>query len=94
METIEELNKKRCGLRKIKNGEIRFFGKRYRPSEKLHTYNGELDGEYWYFRNYEYESYIYMWGSEKSYREPDAKLCDEKNVNEKGEIMWQFWDQV
>lgn len=90
------------GVRTIRNGCVRFFGKTYIPNDRHCKYNGELDGTRWFFicHRSEYSvDILTMWGDEQRYRascegdEAYDKDCQrrEANINEIGQICWYSW---
>jgi hypothetical protein len=91
----------RCGIRIIKNGQVRINGRYYRPDD---SYRGELDGQRWYFMTYpNLPSLLAMWGDEKRHNANNAgikaynKDCKrhEANMDPKdGTIRWYFWHEV
>ena len=88
------------GVRTIRNGRVRFFGKIYIPSDRHCEYKGELDGTRWLFMSYmPFRDSLAMWGDERRYRascesdEAYDKDCQrrEANINKKGQIRWYSW---
>ena len=87
------------GLRKIRNGEVKFFGKTYVPRDFHFPYNGELDGETWFFMGYQPAvDMLALWGDKQRYLssrsdESYDRDCErrESNVTEEGFIRWYFW---
>jgi hypothetical protein len=77
------------GLRKIINGRILFFGRTYVPTDIHHPYNGELDGQTWFFMGYEpldETKLIAMWGSKK--------LFEASKNNDQDDILFtSFFNQ-
>lgn len=86
------------GLRKIKNGSIKFFGRVYKPRDE---YRGELDGQTWLFIAYEpleQTKTLAMWGSKELYKakvfvELENRLRGEKNIMRDGVIKWYIWKE-
>ena len=94
--------KKLQGVRTIRSGCVKFFGKVYVPNDRHCEYNGELDGTRWFFichRPPHSKDILTMWGDEQRYmascKGEDAydKDCErrEANINETGQICWSFW---
>ena len=84
-------------VRTIKDGRVRIDGKIYAPSERHKKYDGRLDGMRYVFARYmtnygegpEYEPFVYMWGTEESYRDPSCPRGPE--VMEDGSMPWAWW---
>ena len=77
-------------IRTIRNGRVKIAGNWYYPSEKFREYKGTLDGSRYVFVRYPGENYVYMWGSEKAYKDKSVKAGPELID---GVYNWMWWHQ-
>jgi hypothetical protein len=76
-------------IRTIQSGTVTINGKVYRPDENFMPYDGRLDGLRYAFGLYEDEPFVSLWGTEKSYHEPENYKTGREVVM--GRLVWQWW---
>jgi len=85
------------GLRTVKNGRVKLFGRYYIPDEKHRPYSGELEGVRGYFYKYQFCNIVAFWGTEKmNYalrNDIDYDVNDEPNTIN-GKSYWNFWHEL
>lgn len=79
------------GIRTVKNGRVKLFGKYYVPDEKHRPYNGELEGVRGCFYKYKFCHFIAFWGTLRMY-DDDYDINDEPNIIN-GKIYWSHWNE-
>jgi hypothetical protein len=91
-ESVYTPSKRRFVLRTIKDGRVRIFGKTYAPVERTVPYDGRLDGQRWAFGLYpEYVGSVYLWGSERAYREGPEVDWETRPDVVNGVFVWAWW---
>lgn len=65
------MSKRRFVLRTIKNGQVKIFGRVFKPTDKWLEYDGRLDGTRWAFGLYWQGDtmlpFVELWGTEEAY---------------------------
>lgn len=66
------MRKRRFVIRTIKNGQVKIFGRVFKPTDKWLKYDGRLDGQRYAFGLYwsgdEMLPFVELWGLEEAYR--------------------------
>ncbi len=93
------MSKPRFAIRTIRNGRVKIFHRWFEPSEQWREYDGRLEGLRYafglYYSDDVMEPYVYLWGSEEQYHDPE--IFEEFNgpeVTKDGGLPWIFWDEV
>ena len=65
------MSKRRFVIRTIKNGQVKIYGRVFKPSEQWLEYDGRLDGQRWAFGLYwngdKMLDFVELWGTEEAY---------------------------
>ena len=100
------MSKPRFAIRTIRNGRVKIFHRWFEPQEKWEEYDGRLEGlryafGLYYNPHYPYvnptesmEPYVYLWGSEEQYHDPELLDFRGPEITKDGGLPWIFWNEV
>jgi hypothetical protein len=86
---------RRFVIRKIKNGQVKIFGRIFIPDEIWMKYDGRLDGLKYAFGLYsdggKYLPFVNLWGPEQNYKNHDIDLWIPDPQVVDGQYNWLIW---
>jgi len=91
---VKSVYKPHWKIRKIRHGRVKIRGKWFKPDKQFLQYDGRLDGMVYAFGLYyigdQWNSeFVYLWGSEKSYRSHEHIEYGPELVN--NTFPWCWW---